>query len=81
MKYSEKRIKNIIEQGLDHYTSEDYEEYEYGDPAEAARAIKEKIDRLIGELKKDLDTAGGFLRPGLKKATLNYIKKKFKNEV
>ncbi len=81
MKYSEKRIKNIIEQGLEDYMGEDYEEYEYGDPAEAARAIKEKIDELVGELKKDLDTAGEFLRPGLKKATMNYIKKKFKEEV
>lgn len=81
MKYSEKRIKNIIEHGLEDYLGDDYEEYEYGDPAETARAIKEKIDKLIGELKKDLDNAGEFLRPGLKKATMNYIKKKFKNEV
>lgn len=79
MKFSENRLKSIIEKRLEDYTEQ--EDYEYGEPAEAARAIMKKIDNFVDEISSDLDQAGEFLRPGLKKATLNYLKRKFRDEV
>lgn len=81
MSISEKKLRSVLEQGLERHRQEKYKEYEYGDPSETAKNVKKLADQFVQDVSEELDNAGGFLRPGMKKATLNYIRKKFKNEV
>lgn len=80
MKFSEERLRSVLEQSLDHFEDKADEDYDWGNPAEAARNLREKVDQFIEDIEGDLDNAGEFLRPGLKKATFNYLKRKFKSE-
>lgn len=81
MPISEKKLKSVLEQGLQKYIDHNYPSPKGEDPKETAENIKNIVDSMVEYIDNELDKAGKYMRPGLKKATKNYIDKKFDQEV
>lgn len=67
-----------IKSDLERFLTDDYKDYKYGKPSEAAKALIEKtkqLDSILLSMKKDLDLAGDFLAPGMKQSLVDDINK------
>ncbi len=65
--------KQQINTKLNLYLDAKYDDYEYGDPQEAAKILINKVAELKETLKKAEELAGDFLAPGVKQRLKNEL--------
>lgn len=77
MPLSEKRLKSMILQAMEEKSSSKSEKKESSkNLVEATRSLMEIADDFVSEVNRELEGAGNVMKPGMKKALMNYVNKR-----